>query len=467
MVHAAAEAVAGSRCWSAGPPRARPGPAGRHWHCCGTRPAVAAVASDRAVPPRGGAARAAGDRAANRGVAERGPVLPRLAEGGLGERVAAGLRELMRDPARAPVRCWPALSRELEHGLTARPAGGADPHAQARELLAGKTSPCPRRSPRRRWAGSHQTADARMVPAAAGGRGRRGDPVPGRGAGAAGRYRNAPPAAAALIHAAIDARRLGVGAALPQAFLEAAAPGYLTDAEWDAAGRGLAGAGPGLYRRPAKGVRGPLTAIRPRPASARPPPRTAREHSASNGTLYRLADYLDQHGRAHPPTRSPRRSLSDAAVPPRPSDLTAPRDAARDRGLYRYAAALWTTAVALGSADAADPAHRPTCAMVSPGDTTRAIRWAVDHVNLDDPWAVAVAAAGRCARPGPATWSVPADPRPHPPRRRRPPAGQSSSWWGRCARRRGHNAALPWPPGPQLRQRRRPGTVAVLLDDAA
>ena len=42
------------------------------------------------------------------------------------------------------------------------------------------------------------------------------------------RYRHAPPAAAALIGTAMDARRLGMGAGLPQAFLEAAAPGYLT-----------------------------------------------------------------------------------------------------------------------------------------------------------------------------------------------------------------------------------------------
>ena len=34
----------------------------------------------------------------------------------------------------------------------------------------------------------------------------------------------------------MDARRLGMGPALPRAFLEAAAPGYLTDAEWDALG---------------------------------------------------------------------------------------------------------------------------------------------------------------------------------------------------------------------------------------
>jgi len=48
-----------------------PGPA------AGPGPAVAAVASDRPVPPGRGAGRAAGHRAADCGVAQRGPVLPR------------------------------------------------------------------------------------------------------------------------------------------------------------------------------------------------------------------------------------------------------------------------------------------------------------------------------------------------------------------------------------------------------
>ena len=78
------------------------------------------------------------------------------------------------------------------------------------------------------------------------------------------RYRNAPPAAAALIHAAMDARRLGMGIGLPQAFLEAAAPGYLTDDRVGRPGRGLAGAGPGLHRRPVQG--------RPRAADPHPSP---------------------------------------------------------------------------------------------------------------------------------------------------------------------------------------------------
>ena len=72
-----------------------------------------------------------------------------VADGGLGERVAAGLRELLRDPARAPVLVLATLWPQFWDALTARPAGGADPHAQARERWPATISPCPRRSPLR------------------------------------------------------------------------------------------------------------------------------------------------------------------------------------------------------------------------------------------------------------------------------------------------------------------------------
>jgi hypothetical protein len=58
-------------------------------------------------------------------------------DGGLGERVSAGLRELLPDPARAPVLVLATLWPQFWDGLTARPAGGADPHNNARELLDG------------------------------------------------------------------------------------------------------------------------------------------------------------------------------------------------------------------------------------------------------------------------------------------------------------------------------------------
>src|SRR5206468_142155 len=59
------------------------------------------------------------------------------AEVGLGERVAAGLRELLRDPGRAPVLVLATMWPRFWDALTTRPADGEDQHGQARELLAG------------------------------------------------------------------------------------------------------------------------------------------------------------------------------------------------------------------------------------------------------------------------------------------------------------------------------------------
>ena len=113
------------------------------------------------------------------------------------------------------------------------------------------------------------------------------------------RYRNAPPAARALIEAAMDARRLGMGAALPRAFLEAAAPGYLADDEWDALGEDWLEQALAYAAVPCKGARGPLTRIRPRPARPAAGDRAGqRPAGTGGGPGYRLADYLDQHGRA-------------------------------------------------------------------------------------------------------------------------------------------------------------------------
>ncbi len=59
--------------------------------------------------------------------------------GGLGETIAAGLRELLRDPNRAPILVLATLWPQFWDALTLRPAAGeADLHAQARELLAAR-----------------------------------------------------------------------------------------------------------------------------------------------------------------------------------------------------------------------------------------------------------------------------------------------------------------------------------------
>jgi hypothetical protein len=106
-----------------------------------------------------------------------------------------------------------------------------------------------------------------------------------------------------VIEAAMDARRLGMGAALPHGFLEAAASGYLADAEWDGLGEDWLEQALAYAAVPCKGARGPLTRIRPRPG---PPARQPQDRAGKperlagigGGSAYRLADWLDQHGRA-------------------------------------------------------------------------------------------------------------------------------------------------------------------------
>jgi hypothetical protein len=154
-------------------------------------------------------------------------------DGGLGERVAAGLRELLRDPARAPVLVLATLWPQYWDTLTARPAGGPDPQAQARELLAGHDITVPAAFTPAQLGPLARAADARLALAAAGAPDGQVIQFLAGAPELLARYRNAPPAAKALIDAAMDARRLGMGPGLPQPFLDAAAPGYLTGTEWD------------------------------------------------------------------------------------------------------------------------------------------------------------------------------------------------------------------------------------------
>ena len=180
----------------------------------------------------------------------------------------------------------------------------------------------------------------------------------------------------AVITAAMDAARLGHASPLPAALVQEAAVGYLTGpqrtediASWrDTA---LAWA--------TEELKGAVRALQPVP-----PP------SGTGVAGYQVADYLDQHGRRNRQDQLGPPSLWDAltARTASASDLARLGQAARDRGLYRHAAALWTTAATLGSTNAARQLITHL-RQVSPVDTTRAAQWAVSHASLDDPWAVA------------------------------------------------------------------------------
>ena len=313
------------------------------------------------------------------------------AEAGLGEQVAAGLRALLRDPGRAPVLVLATMWPVFWHGLTARPADGEDRHAQARELLAGHDITVPAAFTPAQMSQLAQAGDARLALAA---RSAPDGAVIQFLAGAPellARYRNAPPAAAALIDAAMDARRLGMGVGLPQAFLEAAAPGYLTDAEWDALGEDWLEQALAYTAVPCKGVRGPLTRIRSRPARhARGRGDQPGSMAAVAGPLYRLADYLDQHGRVHRASQIPPAEFwSAAAAHAAPGDQAALGDAAYVRGLYRDAAQLHKNAAASGNLDAAFYLSDPPASLRA---DPRPAHWAAVHVALDDPADVAQAA---------------------------------------------------------------------------
>jgi len=179
----------------------------------------------------------------------------------------------------------------------------------------------------------------------------------------------------AIITAAMDAARLGWAGPLPGPFVQDAAVGYLVGAPAaaDAPGRRA-----GALAWASAELDGAVRALEPAPADAGP-------------AGYRIAGYLDQHGRRARRDRLGPASLWDALTDRAGAgagDLTRVGQAARDRGLYRHAAALWTAAVSAGSADAARRlvAHLRE---VSPEDAASAALWAVGRVRLDDPWDLA------------------------------------------------------------------------------
>ncbi|HJY58924.1 MAG TPA: hypothetical protein VJ418_21315 [Streptosporangiaceae bacterium] len=182
------------------------------------------------------------------------------------------------------------------------------------------------------------------------------------------------PCGSAIITAAMDASRLGHAGPLPAALLRDAAVGYLADpdrpvghfGEWDTALAWAADSG---------------WALQPVPPTA-----------AGDGTPgYRVAGYLDQHGRRTRAGQPGPASLWDAlaAHTRSPDDLGRLAQAAQDRGLYRHAATAWTAAAAAGRTDAAARLITHLGVLAEPAETARAARWAVSQASLDDPWNVA------------------------------------------------------------------------------
>jgi hypothetical protein len=261
----------------------------------------------------------------------------------VGERVAAGLRTLLRGagPIIVLATMWPGYWSTL----TTRPRNlDPDPYAQARDLLAGTGITVANRfTPDEVAALMAGEADPRLRQAASRAEGGRitqylaGVPV------LEDRYRTAPPAAKALIEVAMDARRLGHPPLLPQALLEEAACGYLDDHDWDQLDEDWFDHALMYTAAPCNGARGPLTRVRPRNAP-----------TDGGRPAYRLADYLEQIGRVERARVFPPDSLwmSLAANVADPELLNQFGRQATDRGRYQHAVWMYSAAVDHGSPQA-------------------------------------------------------------------------------------------------------------------
>ncbi|MFJ2568293.1 hypothetical protein ACIO02_36155 [Streptomyces sp. NPDC087568] len=315
-----------------------------------------------------------------------------LAPDRLGEQVAAGLRNLLREPGRGPILVLATLWPEHWSTLTTRTK--PDLHAHARELLDGHKIKVPDGFTGADLAELTDNAnlDPRLSEAAENARNGQitqylaGVPV------LLDRYHEAPPATKALVHAAMDARRLGAGPRLPLTLLADAAPGYLTDLEWDQTSDDWLQQALEYTATACNGIPGILIPIktgtppnqRNRRMGTLATPAAGRRPESVHATLYRLADYLDQYGRRHRVDDIPPIAFWTAAAShAHPADLTALGNAAWQRGLYRDAAQLHKHAITHGVQDASTTLvdHLRT---LHPDDR-RPAQWVTANIAFDDP----------------------------------------------------------------------------------
>ena len=307
-----------------------------------------------------------------------------------GEEVAAALRELLRDSKRAPVLVLSTLWLEHWSNLTTPPGFiGPDPHAQARELLTGHAINVPSAFTDVQLSDLAKADDPRLRQAASSASDGKITQYLASAPELLSRYENAPHAPKALLQAAMDARRLGVGDSIPLSFLETAAPGYVTGWERNSLDDNWLPESLKYVGQPCKGALGPLT-----------PNRQGR--SASQRETYHLADYLDQHSHHTRHTIIPPldfwaacETLTDRV------ELRELGNAAEARGVLRNAARLHKSAAALGDTKAAARLVR-RLHYLDPGTTSAA--WPlIDGVTAGDIDAVielvlALTAAGSIER---------------------------------------------------------------------
>lgn len=261
----------------------------------------------------------------------------------LGERIAAGLRELLRDPDRGPILVLGTVWPEQLAGLTAPSSSGGDSHGQARVLLTGVTITVP---------GSfddvalHQlrkeaSTDLRLAEAE---RNAQDGQITQYLAGVPfllERYRNAPDAGAAVMQAATDAVRIGNLPTLSLRLLREATEGYLTPLLINSYDDDMFLSGLAYCTEPCRGVAGLLVRI---PSA----------NTANSSLQFKISDYLDQYSREFRRNLIPPAALWDslAANVFDPNLLGGLGDKAAERSYYRYSAIFYRKAAETGDARA-------------------------------------------------------------------------------------------------------------------
>ncbi|WP_432101295.1 helix-turn-helix domain-containing protein [Streptomyces sp. WAC 04229] len=310
-------------------------------------------------PTRAEAALASLDRVGPRTVVWLNEAQHYLGHSQAGERIAAALHTLLTRPDRGPVlilgTLWPDY---VDQYMRLPLASAPDSHSLVRELLTGRTVTVPdafddealRAGTILAQGGDRLLADAltraqehrRVIQDLA------GAPALLR------RYEIGTPAARALLEAAMDARRLGVGLHLPQAFLADAATDYLTDHDYDQLTEDWAEATFADLAHPVHGKQAPLRRANPRPVRRAPGVPAPVIASAPAGPVFRLADYLEQHGRTTRRRLCPPASFWYAAHThlTHPDDLNNLATAAEDRHRLQWSHHLRLRAAGAGNAEA-------------------------------------------------------------------------------------------------------------------
>ncbi|WP_030277610.1 helix-turn-helix domain-containing protein, partial [Streptomyces sp. NRRL B-24484] len=312
-------------------------------------------------PGRAEAALAAFDRVAPRTVVWLNEAQHYLGHPQDGERIAAALRSLLADPECRPLLVLGTLWPEYVDTYTALPRPGEpDRHSRVRELLSGHTLTVPDTFDQEALLAATALArDGDRLLADALTRARTHGRLTQDLAGAPEllrRYEHGTPAVRALLEAAMDARRLGVQLHLPQAFLTDAAADYLTDHDWDQLTDDWAEAAYADLARPVHGKQAPLRRTNARPPRRPPgiPAPVTMPPAPAAGPVFRIADYLEQHGRTTRRRLCPPASFWHAAHThlTHPDDLGSLTIAADERHRLQWAHHLRLRAAAAGSTTA-------------------------------------------------------------------------------------------------------------------